>query len=102
MDELPQPDLRDHRGRFHRILISLALGVAFAALGWWFVYTVVGAGNDYEHYDHGARKFVWFVSAASGAFGYQLGFFVLSRRAKRQWEAERFPKAQIKPSIKKG
>jgi hypothetical protein len=94
VEDLPPPDLRDHRGRFHRIVISLAVGFALGALAWSAMFYGVGAGRAWQHGDRGAGRLIFMVSSAAFVVAYQVAHAFLKRRDFKRWQAQRVPEAR--------
>lgn len=97
MTDLPQPDLRDQRGRMNRLVLALAVA-AVLAIGAYLVCTQLTAGAHDNPYNWkgGPTRFVWSTTGLAGAIGFVVTLAVANARAKKKWRDGLVAKAQVK------
>lgn len=98
MNDLPPPDLRDSTGRMRRIVISLLIGIAGAALGYVIASRTVDTtpdGADRFGKAMSAGTFVIWVSLAAAVASFAIALVVQNHLAKKATRAERVPPARV-------
>jgi hypothetical protein len=93
MPELPPPDLLDSAGRLRRLFVATFTGVAAAVAAYLASDAAVEPDRQLTT---GGYRFVYFITALVGAISFVVTLTVQNRYAKRTWENDRVPRAEIR------
>ena len=93
MTEPPPPDLLDSAGRLRRLFVATFVGVAAAVAA--YLASDAAALPD-RQLTTGGYRFVYFITALAAAVSFVVTLTVQNRYAKRRWENERVPRAEIR------
>jgi H+/gluconate symporter-like permease len=99
-DQFPQPDLRDAAGRMRRLVLSLLIGAAAGAIGYFIANTVVKPETQppttYVPRQMSAGGFVIWVGAITAVLAFAVALAAQNLLAKRRARAERVPSAKAR------
>lgn len=96
------PDLKDSSGRMRRIVLSLLIGAAVAALAYMITHALVEPEKapQVAHVTRGqmsAETFVLWVTLVSFAVAVSAALAIQNAIAKRQWQKEQaIPRAKVR------
>lgn len=99
MAEVPAPDLRDDAGRLRRLALSLLIGIAAGAIGYFLANTLIAPEPHkaiVTSRQMSRDTFVIYVALIAGVSSFVIALAVQNRIAKKRWAAESFPQAKIR------
>ena len=100
MDELPQHDVMDSRGRMRRVVLAFVVGVVAAAIAFAICDRLAQPDAMPGGYDGGSKAraygFVYYVTALVGAVGFSIALAIQNHLAKKKWRRELTPEARAR------